>query len=345
MKKFLLVFSFFVVLHSKTEAQYDRGYISFQTFYDELSPYGTWMYSQQYGYVWAPAAHRYFKPYASDGNWMYTQYGWTWVSDYSWGWAPFHYGRWIFDDWRGWLWVPGYDWAPAWVAWGSYGGNYGWAPLAPGINIHVGFGWRPPSGWWTFVPGNRFGDHNWSRYAVQNDRNITVNNITIINNVYNDDHRLGKTASSWMRGPEPRDVERATNSRVRTMDIANAGNPSADRIINNRVTIYRPEVTRKTEARPRVVEDKTNIRPANRQPDNNYGNAVSKSSRPATQQPVAPAVDSRSAAKASQPVMPERASAQTARPAVRQAQPGAQKPETRSIEKSVPTAAPRRSAQ
>ena len=28
--------------------------VSLQTFYDELSPYGTWIKDPQYGYVWRP---------------------------------------------------------------------------------------------------------------------------------------------------------------------------------------------------------------------------------------------------------------------------------------------------
>jgi len=28
------------------------------------------------------------------------------ASDYNWGWAPFHYGRWAYDPFYGWMWVP-----------------------------------------------------------------------------------------------------------------------------------------------------------------------------------------------------------------------------------------------
>ncbi|MFA5463644.1 MAG: DUF6600 domain-containing protein [Dysgonamonadaceae bacterium] len=87
--------------------------ISFQTFYNELSPYGDWVEDYDYGYLWVPHVHRNFHPYATDGYWTMTNYGNTWVSNYSWGWAPFHYGRWLYDDYLGWAWVPGYEWAPA----------------------------------------------------------------------------------------------------------------------------------------------------------------------------------------------------------------------------------------
>ena len=54
-------------------------------------------------------------------------WGYTWVDDAPWGYAPFHYGRWAFIGGR-WGWCPGAFvarpvWAPALVAW--YGGA-GW---------------------------------------------------------------------------------------------------------------------------------------------------------------------------------------------------------------------------
>ena len=72
--------------------------VSLQVFYDELQPYGTWVHYGSRGYVWIPRVDRGFVPYATNGYWMNTDYGNTWVSDYAWGWAPFHYGRWLFDD-------------------------------------------------------------------------------------------------------------------------------------------------------------------------------------------------------------------------------------------------------
>ena len=62
-------------------------------------------------------------PYTRNGHWVYANVGWTWVSDEPWGWATYHYGRWVNLDGTGWCWVPGYTWAPAWVSW-RYGGGY-----------------------------------------------------------------------------------------------------------------------------------------------------------------------------------------------------------------------------
>src|SRR4051794_756129 len=69
---------------------------SYQNFYDDLSPYGQWVEDPNCGYVWLPDVTPDFKPYATNGHWVYTEDGWTWASDYAWGWAAFHYGRWFF---------------------------------------------------------------------------------------------------------------------------------------------------------------------------------------------------------------------------------------------------------
>src|SRR5882757_4050122 len=70
--------------------------VSFQVFYDQLSPYGNWVNYPDYGYVWVPEAGSGFRPYGTNGHWVYSDEGWTWVSRYEWGWAPFHYGNWFY---------------------------------------------------------------------------------------------------------------------------------------------------------------------------------------------------------------------------------------------------------
>jgi len=130
---------------------YDDGYDpqAYTEFQDELAPYGNWIDDASYGRVWAPEASLVgadFTPYYSGGHWVLTEFGWTWISDFSWGWAPFHYGRWIVVGGHGWCWVPGTIWGPAWVAWRSGDGYVGWAPLPPrGVSVTVTYGGH--SGW------------------------------------------------------------------------------------------------------------------------------------------------------------------------------------------------------
>ena len=87
----------------------------YQAFYDQLSPYGHWIDYPGMGYVFMPDVGPEFKPYSTNGHWLYTNEGWVWASDYNWGWATFHYGRWFYEDGYGWMWIPGHEWAPAWV--------------------------------------------------------------------------------------------------------------------------------------------------------------------------------------------------------------------------------------
>src|SRR5205085_1970840 len=128
---------------------------AYQDFQSTLASYGNWVSTEQYGQVWVPSTDVVgtdFTPYYSGGHWTMTDYGWTWVSDYNWGWAPFHYGRWSRIGNYGWGWIPGRIWGPAWVHWRLGGGYVGWAPLPPrGVRI------APPlySGrahYWNFVP-------------------------------------------------------------------------------------------------------------------------------------------------------------------------------------------------
>src|ERR1700758_3111775 len=65
---------------------------NYQVFYDQLGPYGNWIDYPSYGYVWHPNVDADFRPYATNGHWVYNDEGWVWVSSYNWGWAPFHYG-------------------------------------------------------------------------------------------------------------------------------------------------------------------------------------------------------------------------------------------------------------
>src|SRR5581483_2836559 len=112
-------------------------------FYDNLAPYGSWVYVEGYGRCWRPSVVVYnsnWQPYCDGGHWVWTDCGWYWYSDYSWGWAPFHYGRWFRDGRYGWCWEPDTVWGPSWVCW-RYSDDYcGWAPLPPHCEYREGVG-------------------------------------------------------------------------------------------------------------------------------------------------------------------------------------------------------------
>lgn len=120
--------------------------VTYNVFYESLSPYGNWVQAPSYGWVWQPTVavvNPGWQPYVHGGRWMWSDYGWYWNSTYSWGWAPFHYGRWHQSGLHGWVWVPGRTWGPAWVAWRYDSAYCGWAPLPPEAywSPGIGFSW------------------------------------------------------------------------------------------------------------------------------------------------------------------------------------------------------------
>ena len=170
---------------------------SYSTFYRKLEPYGDWMETGDYGYVFQPrqaAQSRDWRPY-TNGHWVYTDAGWTWISDEQFGWATYHYGRWIRLRSVGWVWVPGEYWAPAWVSWRKGNDYVGWAPLPPEAQFDRQTGIR---NWadnyydigpeqYAFVPASEFGRKVTPREIVPIERNVTIINQTtnVTNITYN----------------------------------------------------------------------------------------------------------------------------------------------------------------
>jgi hypothetical protein len=111
----------------------------------DLDNNGTWQLTPDYGYVWAPTVVAAgWAPYRF-GHWAWiAPWGWTWIDNSPWGFAPFHYGRWVLWN-SAWCWVPGPRhgrpvYTPAAVGWAGgpgraapaeIGGQVGWFPLGP----------------------------------------------------------------------------------------------------------------------------------------------------------------------------------------------------------------------
>jgi len=232
---------------SPKQALAQQDYVSLQVFYDELSPYGEWVESSQYGYVWIPDVESDFMPYSTEGQWINTNYGWTWVSDYPWGWATFHYGRWDHDNYYGWIWVPDYEWGPSWVTWRRASGYYGWQPMRPGISISLSFGndyYNNYNDYWMFVSDRDFQRSNVSHYYVnQTNRDRIIRNSTVINNTYIDNSRN----STYISGPARDDVQRTTGKRVSSVAIRENRTPGQV-LKNGQLQIYRPNVRKNNDS-------------------------------------------------------------------------------------------------
>ena len=163
-----------------------------------LAPYGQWVQVDGYGRCWRPTTVIYdstWQPYCDRGRWVYTDCGWYWDSDYSWG-VTFHYGRWFNTPNYGWCWWPDTIWAPSWVTWRSSGDYCGWAPLPPfalyqpgigftyrGANVSVGFGFGLSASCFTFVSVGNFCQPHPRSYCVPRQQVTQIyNQTTIINN-------------------------------------------------------------------------------------------------------------------------------------------------------------------
>ncbi|MGH6626657.1 MAG: DUF6600 domain-containing protein [Burkholderiaceae bacterium] len=130
-------------------------YVSRDTLgYQQLDDHGDWRTDPGYGPIWVPRITvADWAPYRW-GHWTWiAPWGWTWIDDAPWGFAPFHYGRWAHIGAR-WCWVPGPIVArpvfvPALVVFVGAHHTHGhfklgaghpgvaWFPLAPGEH------WRP----------------------------------------------------------------------------------------------------------------------------------------------------------------------------------------------------------
>ena len=152
--------------------------------YYDLDDYGDWRTDPDYGAVWVPRGVVVgWAPYHY-GHWVFiAPWGWTWVDDEPWGFAPFHYGRWAFVG-GYWGWVPGPVvvrpvYAPALVAFVGGGGFSLSVSFGGGFS---GVAWFPLGPRDVYVPGYRCSPRYVQNINVTNTRVVNVMQVT---NVYN----------------------------------------------------------------------------------------------------------------------------------------------------------------
>jgi len=237
---------------------YERDYgkeLDQEYFYDYLAPYGTWVSYPAYGYVWVPRHMQHgWRPYTS-GRWVWTDYGWTWVSDFEWGWAPFHYGRWGWDRGLGWFWVPGAVWGPAWVAWRVGDIYLGWAPLPPEAEFVPGTGIRSfdfdfPPQYWVFVNARHFLDERLDRYALPFERNYTIIDFTMMGAGIG--FRGGRV---FNEGIDADRIGRFTHQEVTKYELRDPNRPGVSFIEGEDLFIHKPSISRNQLARPNTSLD------------------------------------------------------------------------------------------
>ena len=186
--------------------------VNFQYFHDQLAHWGVWISLPGVGMVWKPAdaviaASPGWRPYYDNGQWVQTDNGLFWQSDYTWGDIPFHYGRWIQNPVYGWLWAPDYVWGPAWVFWRHAEADeaVGWAPLPfgavfveggflfNGVRVGLDFDFGLHEDCFVFVDGGHFHERffrlrgrEW-RYHVDHDRMHGFYGHSVIRNEFHRD--------------------------------------------------------------------------------------------------------------------------------------------------------------
>ena len=153
-----------------------RRISSHMTGYEDLDAHGDWVDDRDYGRLWSPrVVISGWAPYRH-GNWSYVRpWGWTWVDHAAWGFAPFHYGRWVHRHAR-WYWWPGAYrhrpvYAPALVGWVGRG-NWG---VSLSVGDGGGVGWFPLAPREHYVPA-----YTTNHTYIRNINHITHNHITVV---------------------------------------------------------------------------------------------------------------------------------------------------------------------
>lgn len=210
------------------------------SFYDSLAPYGDWIENERFGTVWTPRnIESTWRPY-THGQWVYSDYGWTWASDEDWGWATDHYGRWYLDRSDGWIWVPGDEWAPAWVNW-RYGEDYvGWAPLPPGVDAFGEVDYDVDPFVFCFVEQRYFQAPGVFRHFVPFARNVTYLRLT-----RNVTHYRRMNDRIVNLGIDVHHIERITGRavlRAQIREVWSAADARRARVRNGEVALFHPSV-------------------------------------------------------------------------------------------------------
>ncbi|HWP81456.1 MAG TPA: DUF6600 domain-containing protein [Bacteroidota bacterium] len=282
MKFFGLAFSLIILTgmgYQPTHAQ-PSGFSAsagVEYFYDHLQPYGEWIEFDAGFYGWRPVSVMAgWRPYCF-GRWVWTDFGWYWVSHEPFGWIVFHYGRWYYDDYYGWIWIPDRVWGPAWVEW-RYNDDYiGWAPLPPYARLSITVGirfttrWYAPPRYWNFVTVRHFGGESVDRHIEPEEQSRRLIGYTRSGGRYevNGDRIIN-------RGVDRSLIERGGNVRIERMEIQES-RERGERLIRDgergRIEVFRPDRSPRETSRERFEARRADrptsldIRRIRREPD------------------------------------------------------------------------------
>jgi hypothetical protein len=211
----------------KSVAAVEQPSASYSMLYSWLERYGEWIETDKYGFVWQPneaQRSRAWRPYLS-GRWAFSDAGWLWISSEPFGWAVYHYGRWIRLRHVGWIWTPDEQWAPAWVSWRKSSEHIGWAPLPPEARFDAQVGIR---NWadnyyeigpdqYSFVPIEQFGAQRVGPTVLPSEENLAlVNQTTNVTNLH-----VGRDTNVVLNhGPDFAELQRRTQHPIERLRVA-----------------------------------------------------------------------------------------------------------------------------
>ncbi|HYJ06430.1 MAG TPA: DUF6600 domain-containing protein [Chthoniobacterales bacterium] len=255
--------------------QAEAADISIDFFYDNIGDGGNWVEVADYGYCWQPsvaASNRSWRPY-TDGYWAYTDVGWTWVSYEDFGWATYHYGRWVRLRGRGWIWVPGREWGPAWVSWRTGGDYVGWAPLPPhgggdffyenrAITARVDIEFDIGPLYYNFIDVRYIGEPVLRERIFASEQNVTyiTKTVNVTNIIYRDNqvHNYGPDYNTLSRY-STRPIQRLSLQRETSADPLTAvRSKSVMKVEGDKLVVASPQTLQKPSRSiaPKVVKEK-----------------------------------------------------------------------------------------
>jgi hypothetical protein len=239
--------------------------VSVSFFHDQLAPHGRWVSVASYGSCWVPSGVAAgWEPYV-DGEWAYSDYGWTWVGDDPWGDIPYHYGTWARADPYGWVWIPGTVWAPAWVTWAYTDDYIGWAPVPPSFVLSATGYFGPPvvvtATRYVCVPTRQFVGVRVASVRVPAPQTVAIVQRAVKTTRFEVGQGVVRVA-----GPPPRTVERAIGRPVPRVPVdrlrAQPTSLAAGGVAQGRsVRVVAPE-----KERARIATEKAEARPARTAP-------------------------------------------------------------------------------
>jgi hypothetical protein len=287
---------------------------------DALLAVGSWQASPEYGRVWYPPVQNDWVPYR-DGHWAWVApWGWTWVDNASWGFAPFHYGRWVQVGPR-WGWIPEQPgvhaverpvYAPALVTFIGVA-----AGVAAGAAFAHSVGWIPLGPREIYRPPYRTSDRYLRNVNVYNVRNVTNYRVTQTNVFVN-----RRAATMVPRDVMVRSERVGTHHQAVPQQVLASARPLAGRpVAPTRATIgVTPNVARSLNL-PRPAPNAAPQRPPAPGPAFHPVQRANAPGRPEAPRP------GQTQSNVPQPGRPDAARPDAARPAPGRAEPGKPQPD------------------